>query len=50
MGVPQLEITGLCGTALKRLFILGKKYNFPRLVAFLKLQVKYLSSFSEVNL
>ena len=32
VGVPQLNITGLPGTALKRLCILGRKYYFPRLV------------------
>ena len=50
VGVPQFDITGLLGTELKRLCILGRKYNFPRLVVFLKLQVKYLSSFSDSNL
>ena len=37
VGVPQFDITGLPGTALRRLCILGRKYNFQRLVAFLKL-------------
>ena len=36
-GVPQFDITGLPGTELKRLYVLGRKYNFPRLVAFSKL-------------
>ena len=38
MGVPQLKITGLPGAALKRLRILGKKYNLPIFV--------FLSGFS----
>ena len=40
VGVPQFVKTGVPGTRLKRLFILGilgRKYNFPRLVFFLKL-------------
>ena len=40
VGVPQFVKTGVPGTKLKRLFILGilgRKYNFPRLVFFLKL-------------
>ena len=40
VGVPQFVKTGVLGTRLKRLFILGilgRKYNFPRLVFFLKL-------------
>ena len=40
VGVPQFVKTGVPGTTLKRLFILGilgRKYNFPRLVFFLKL-------------
>ena len=40
VGVPQFVKTGVHGTKLKRLFILGilgRKYNFPRLVFFLKL-------------
>ena len=40
VGVPQFVKTGVPGTTLKRLFILGilgRKYNFPRLVFLLKL-------------
>ena len=40
VGVPQFVKTGVPGIKLKRLFILGilgRKYNFPRLVFFLKL-------------
>ena len=40
VGVPQFVKTGVSGTRLKRLFIqgiLGRKYNFPRLVFSLKL-------------
>ena len=40
VGVPQFVKTGVPGTRLKLLFILGilgRKYNFPRLVFFLKL-------------
>ena len=40
VGVPQFVKTGVPGTMLKRLFvlgILGRKYNFPRLVFLLKL-------------
>ena len=48
--VTQFHITGLPGTELKRLCILERKYNFPRLVAFLKLYIKYLSSFSDIYL
>ena len=33
-GVPQLEITGLPGTLWNRLWILGNRYNLPRLVVF----------------
>ena len=39
VGVPQFVKTGVPGTTLKRLFILGslgRKCNFPRLVFFLK--------------
>ena len=46
VGVPQFDMTGLPGTLNNRLCILGKKYNFPKLVVFLLLQVKYLSSFT----
>ena len=40
VGVQQFVKTGVPGTMLKRLFILGilgRKYNFPRLVFLLKL-------------
>ena len=37
VGVPEFDITGLPGTELKRLCILWRKYNFPILVALLKL-------------
>ena len=40
VGVPQFVKTGVPGTMLKRLFILGilgRKYKFPRLVFLLKL-------------
>ena len=40
VGVPQFVKTGVPGAMLKRLFvlgILGRKYNFPRLVFLLKL-------------
>ena len=37
VGAPHFDITGLPGTELKRLCFLGKKYNFPILVTFLKL-------------
>ena len=50
VGVPQFDITGLPDVELKSLCILRRKYNFPRLVAFLKLLVIYLSSFSDIIL
>ena len=34
VGVPQLEITGLPGTLWRRLWILGNRYDLPRLVVF----------------
>ena len=40
VGLPQFVKTDVPGTTLKRFFILGilgRKYNFPRLVFFLKL-------------
>ena len=40
VGLPQFVKTDVPGTTLKRLFILGilgRKYNFPRLVFLLKL-------------
>ena len=49
VGFPQLEITGLPGTFLRCLWILGYRYNFPKLVAFLYSKEKYFSSFSEIT-
>ena len=48
VGVPQFEITGLPGTSYNLLWILGRRYIFPRLVVFLYLYVKCWSSFSDI--
>ena len=48
VGVPHLEMTGLPGKFLRRLWILGNRYNFPKLVVFLYLEEKYLKLFSEI--
>lgn len=47
-GVPQVDITGCPGTLNRRLFMFGKKYNWPKLVAFFAAVIKYLSSFPDV--
>ena len=47
--VPQLEMTGLPGTFLRRSWILGNSYSFPKLVAFLYSEEKYLSSSSGIK-
>ena len=49
VGVPHLEMTGLPGKFLRRLWILGNRYNFPKLVIFLYLEEKYLNFFSETT-
>ena len=45
VGVPQFDITGLPGTELKSLCILGRKYSFSRLVAFLKMTIQTVKYF-----
>ena len=48
-GVPQFEMTGLPGTFGSRLWILGSRYNFPRLQVFLNSKRKYLNSFLVIS-
>ena len=45
VGAPQFEMTGLPGTFDSRLWILGRRYSFPRLQVFLNSKWKYLNSF-----
>ena len=42
IGIPQLEMTGLPDTFLRRLWILGNRYSFPELIVFLYSKEKYL--------
>ena len=46
VGLPQLEIASLPGTLWSLLWIVGKRYNLLKLVAFLKSQLKYFICFS----
>ena len=48
VGMPKLDIMGCPGTLKSFLWILGRRYNFPKLVAFLYSYKNYFISFSDM--